>query len=298
MRYLLICLFMVSLLVPVGAVEWIFRATGSGLSVTDSRGAGQVTLFLVIFAMVIAFARFVAGDRPLLFFDLYRRHWRRALAGFVAMLVFAAALSAIGYGLFALAGRVGWNAVGLSTLSFKVAEHTVTALIVVVVLALSEEILFRVFLMRYLRWNTTAPVTIGAVVFASFVFAASHNLTDPLAWFAPDDARLFLGLFLLGTILCVTYLSTGSFLCNVGIHAGLLGTKVFLRETEILTLNPDVWWLGNSQDVRMAPAVWLLFAGIGVTIFVLRKPLRRRFAIEKPVVSGGDAAQRAAKIAG
>jgi len=291
MRYLLICLFIPSLIIPLAAVEWAFDATGSGLSVTDTRGAGQVTLFLVIFAMVAAFSRFVAGDRPLRFFELYRRHWRRALAGFLAMYAFAAVLVVVGYVLFALAGRVEWNYDALARLGPKIAERTVVALLVAVILAISEEILFRVFLMRYLRWNTTPLVTVGAVVFSSFVFAAAHNLTNPLEWFAPDQARLFLGLFLLGALLCVTYLSTGSFFCGVGVHAGLLGSKVFLRKTEILVVSPDVWWLGHSQDLRMAPAVWLLFMGMALAIFLCRKRLYDRFAIEKPVVSGGDAVQ-------
>lgn len=291
MRYLLICLFIPSLIIPLAAVEWLFTATGSGLSLTDTRGAGEVTLFVVIFAMVAAFSRFVAGGRPLLFFELYRRQWRRSLAGFLVMLAFATVLTVAGYLLFALAGHVGWDREALARLGPKIASRTVVALLVVVVLAISEEILFRAFLMRYLRWSTRPLVTVGAVVFSSFVFAASHNLTDPLAWFSPDEARLFLGLFLLGTLLCVSYLSTGSLFCSVGLHAGLLGSKVFLRKTEILIVSPDVWWLGHSQDLRMAPVVWLLFAGMAVAIFLARKRLYARFAVETPVVSGGELVQ-------
>jgi membrane protease YdiL (CAAX protease family) len=284
-RYLLICLFIPSMLLPLLATEWLFRGTGSGLSLTDSRGAGQVTLLLMILLMVAAFSKYVARDRPLAFFRLYLRHWRIALKGFLAMLAFATAVVMAGYLVFALIGQVGWSEEGWARMNLRIVERTAVALLVVVVLATTEEILFRVFLMRYLRWNTTPLVTIGAVVFSSAVFAASHNLTDPLAWFTPEQFPLFVGLFLLGVLLCVAYLVTGSFWCAVGIHAGLLGSKVFLRKTQLLEVNHGAWWLGESADLRMAPTVWLIFAGMALVLYLARRWLQARYAIEKPVVS-------------
>ncbi|MCV0395319.1 MAG: CPBP family intramembrane metalloprotease [Rhizobiaceae bacterium] len=285
MRYLLICLFIVSLLIPVLAVEWLFTAIGSGLSVTDTRGAGQVSLFVIVLAMVMAYAKFVAGEEPLGFFGRYLREWKRALAGFAVALLFASLVVLAGYLGFAAMGSVGWSEAGFAAMSWKIAERTVVALFVVVVLATSEEILFRVFLMRYLRWNTTIPVTIAAVVFSSLVFAAVHNLTDPLAWFTPEQFPLFVGLFILGVLLCVTYLVTGSFLCAVGIHAGLLGSKVFLRKTNLVEVDPQALFLQDSYDLRMSPIVWGVFAGMAVAILLARHWLYPRFAIERPVVS-------------
>lgn len=285
MRYLLICLFIPSMLVPVLAVEWLFRVTGSGLSLTDTRGAGQVTLLALVLLMVAAYARFVAREQPFGFFLRYLREWRRALAGFAAALLFASLVVTAGYLGFAAMGSVGWSEAGWAAMSWKTLERTVVALLVVVVLATTEEILFRVFLMRYLRWNSSAAVTVGAVVFSSFVFAASHNLTDPLAWFTPSDFPLFVGLFVLGVLLCVAYLATGSFWCAVGVHAGLLGSKVFLRKTNLVEVDPQALLLHDSYDLRMSPIVWAVFAGMALVIFLARHRLYARFAIERPVVS-------------
>lgn len=289
MRYVLICLFIPSMLLPVLLVEWLFMVSGSGLSLTDSRGAGQVTLLALILLLVAAFVKFVAREEPFGFFLRYLGEWRRAAAGFWTMLAFASLVVALGYAGFGAAGSVGWSEAGWANLSWKVAERTLVALLVVIILATTEEILFRVFLMRYLRWNNSVPVTIGAVVFSSFVFAASHNLTDPLAWFGPDDFPLFVGLFLLGVLLCVTYLATGSFWCAVGVHSGLLGSKVFLRKTGLVEIDPRALMLQDSYDLRMSPIVWAVFVGMAIAIFLARHALYRRFAIERPVVSGGDA---------
>ncbi len=40
------------------------------------------------------------------------------------------------------------------------------------VLATSEELIFRSFVVRYLRWNTSAGVTIAAVIVGSAIFSS------------------------------------------------------------------------------------------------------------------------------
>lgn len=290
MRYLYICLFMAVLPVPVILLEFAFQSSGSGLSVHDTRGVGQVSLYLVILLMILAYSRYVARDDNYAFFRLYLMQPMRMAAGFAAAAVFAVSIVVAGYLSFAAIGQIGISDEAVAAFDLDVAERTFVALIVVVILALSEELIFRVFLMRYLRWNTSVPVTVAAVIFASLVFAAAHNVFDPLAWFQPDDRRLFIGLFLLGVLLCTAYLSTGSIACAIGIHFGLLGHKVFLRKTGLLEVHSDHWWLGNDADLRMAPVAWALFSAMAVAILLCRHGLYRRFAIERPVVSGGERA--------
>lgn len=287
-RYLFICLFIVSLAIPLAAIEGLFRVTGSGLSIFDSRGAGQVTMLATILLMVVAYAALVARERPLDFARLYWRERGRALRGFLAMLAFAAGVVVACYVVVGLMGQVGLSQEGWDRMSLKTVERTVVGLLVVLVLATTEELMFRVFLMRHLRWNASVPVTVAAVVFSSLVFAASHNLTDPLAWFTAAQAPLFVGLFLLGVLLCVTYLATGSFWCAVAVHSGLLGSKVFLRKTELLDVSTGPWWLGDSVDLRMAPVVWALFIAMALAIWLMRGRLNARYAVERPVVSTAD----------
>lgn len=284
MRYLLVCLLIAAIPVPLAIIEVLFQITGSGLSIFDTRGVGQVTMLASILLSVLAFAVFVARDRLIPFLRLYTREWRTALKGFVVFLLVTWALVIVGYIGVALAGRVAWSSEAWEAMTPRMVERTFVALLVVLVLATAEELMFRVFLMRYLRWNTSAIVTIGAVVFSSLVFAAAHNLENPLEWFSAEHFPLFFGLFLLGVLLCVTYLVTGSFWCAVAVHSGFLGSKVFLRRTELLDVQTGSWWLAND-DLRMSPIVWGLFGGMALVVYLLRARINPRFAVEKPVVS-------------
>ncbi|MEO3389327.1 CPBP family intramembrane glutamic endopeptidase [Mesorhizobium sp. CAU 1741] len=284
MRYLYICLFLAFIPIPLAILELIFRSTGSGLSIYDTRGAGQVLMLATVLLTVLAYVQLVARDNTLAFFSLYLRHWRKALHGFLVMFAIAWTIVIAAYVIVGLFGQVGWSATAWDDMTVRTVRRTVVALFVVLILATTEELMFRVFLMRYLRWNTTPAVTIGAVVFSSLVFAVLHNLTDPLSWLTPEGIRLFIGLFLLAVLLCTTYLVTGSFWCAVAVHAGLLGSKVFLRRTELLEVSTGSWWL-DSADLRTTPLTWLVFAGMALLIYLLRRKLHARFAIERPVVS-------------
>lgn len=284
MRYLYICLFLVFLPLPLALLETVYRVSGSGLSIFDTRGIGQVSMLFTVIVMVLGYVTLVARDNVREFFMLYLRNWRVALRGFLIMLAIAWAIVIAAYLVMGALGYVQWSQEAWADMTWRVARRTFVALLVVLVLAVTEELMFRVFLMRYLRWNTSKAVTIGAVLFSSFLFASVHNLTDPLAWFQPEDAMLFVGLFLLGILLCVTYLVTGSFWCAVAVHSGLLGSKVFLRRTEVIDVSTGTWWL-NTPDLRATPLTWALFAGLAIAIYLLRKPLAERFAIERPVVS-------------
>jgi membrane protease YdiL (CAAX protease family) len=287
LRYLKIILFFIFLPVPLFLLEGIFLVTGSGLSITDGNGVGQVSALLVVIAMVAVFSRFVAKERPFGFLYFYLRNWRPALRGFAIFGGVTLFLSVSAYAILWLFGKATISQEAIAAFNYKVFEDTVVTLLTALVVALTEEIVFRTFLMRYLRWNRTALVTVGAVLFSSFIFVISHRLDEPLYWFSGNNWQLFVGLFLLAVLLSVTYLSTASFLCNVGIHFGLLFTEVVRFRTHIIELNNDNWWFGSSYDVRMAPILWLLFICATALIFLSRKTLRRNFAIEKEVVTHG-----------
>ena len=288
LRYVWVCLFMAGMLVPLAAIEWTFGATGSGLSLFDTRGAGQVTLLLSILVMVLAYWRYVAGGDPAALFSRYLHQWRRASRGFWSVYLVLTIVIVLIYLGLAAAGRMGFSQEAWDAFGYKTLERTIVGVLGVVVLATTEEIMFRVFLMRHLRWNESGPVTAAAIVFSSFVFAASHNLTDPLAWLTPEQMPLFVGLFVFGAAHAVVYIATGSFWCNIGMHTALLGSKVVLRKTELFPLDESGWLLGGREDIRAAPLVWALFALIALVAWLNRARLRRAFAVEERVVDGAE----------
>ena len=197
LRYLKIILFFIFLPVPLFLLEAIFLVTGSGLSITDGNGVGQVSALLVVIAMVAVFSRFVAKERPFGFLYFYLRNWRPALRGFAIFGGVTLFLSVSAYAILWLFGKATISQEAIAAFNYKVFEDTVVTLLTALVVALTEEIVFRTFLMRYLRWNTTALVTVGAVLFSSFIFVISHRLDEPLYWFSGNNWQLFVGLFLL-----------------------------------------------------------------------------------------------------
>ena len=63
-------------------------------------------------------------------------------------------------------------------------------------------------------------------------------------------------------------------------------------KAEVITIDLSPWWLGGTDDVREAPALWLAVIVSGYTLIAARKWLRRNFAIEQAFVGALLAAER------
>src|SRR5690606_29330265 len=103
-----------------------------------------------------AYVHFVARDDIFAWIGEYLARWRRALSGFLFLL---AVSWAIVIGAYLIAWAIGFahfSPEAWDALSLRVAERTAVALLVVFVLATTEELMFRVFIMRYLRTDTSA----------------------------------------------------------------------------------------------------------------------------------------------
>jgi membrane protease YdiL (CAAX protease family) len=300
-RYLNLLLLMLGIAVALAVLETLFHFAGGAFSIFDTRGFGQVMLLLTPLILIALFVHYVADDRSQLLAIRYGRAWRRALSGFVVFWLGTTAIIVAGYALFVMLGSVGISNASVAGLSWQIAERTLIALLVVLVLATTEELIFRVFLMRYLMFDGSRWALLLAIFASSFIFAALHNLTDPLAWFTAEEFPLFVGLFLLGVLLCVTYVSTGSITCAIAVHMAFLGSKVFLRRTNLLDVDPGIVFLGskvfrrrtnlsdidpgllflqNGGDLRVSPMVWALWIAMAILIYLNRKWLRKRFAVE------------------
>ena len=287
-RYFYICLFLALLPLPMILIEQGFIATGSGLSVLDGRGSGQITLYGASLFFVVVYSRYVAQDSPFFYLDLYRKAWSRALLGFLTFCLVSCFLSIIGFVMTIGMNTVSYSPEAISQLNQTHLKRLLISLPIASVLALVEELMFRGFLMRYLRWKVTPLTTVLAIVFASLVFAFVHNLPDPVSWIEPRNIRLFIGLFILGCVLCVVYISTGSLLCSVGLHAGFLFMENARNYTKVLQLSNAEWFMVDGQDVRTSPIAWGLFCFIGLAVYLNRRRLHPIFAVEKQVMASSD----------
>jgi membrane protease YdiL (CAAX protease family) len=287
-RYLYICIFLAALPLPMIVIEMFFIATDSGFSVFDGRGTGQITLYGAALLFVVIYSRYVAADSPFYYIDVYRKAWRRTLAGFATFALFSSTISAVAFAMTISMDTVTYTPENFEKLETKRIIRLFISLPIASVLALVEESMFRGFLMRYLRWKPSRWATILAVAFSSFVFAFVHNLSDPLSWIELDKIRLFIGLFILGCTLCTIYICTGSLWCSVGLHAGFLFAENARNYTKVLNISEAEWWMAVHQDVRTAPITWLLFALIGLGVYLLRHKLHPIYAVEKAVVANSD----------
>jgi membrane protease YdiL (CAAX protease family) len=194
--------------------------------------------------------------------------------------------AAAGYLALAALGYVEWSQENWENLRVGIAEKIAIAWLIVLLLVLVEEAIFRGFVLRYLRYDDSPWVTVSAVVVSSAIFSASHIIALAHAWsFMDDRVALLTGLFIIGLLLGTTYVVTGSLACSIGVHCGLLGFKVVLIRTHVVSLVPD--WL-VADDIRCAPLAWLAFLLATLALIVWRRRLHAAFSIETVVCPDGE----------
>ncbi|MGE0280098.1 MAG: CPBP family glutamic-type intramembrane protease [Rhizobiaceae bacterium] len=292
-RYRNIFFLLLGIGLAAGAAELVFHVFLPQYSITQRSGPGQIALYGIGLVAIFWFTVSVARINPAAFSIGYLRDWRRLIAGFAVMFVVAMLAMLMMHLIMGQVGTARFSADAWQAMTLKVWERTAVALLVVVVLAATEEAIFRGFLLRYLRWNDSLAVTVAAVVVSSVIFSLLHVIALQSAIRQPDYVPLLFGLFLFGLLLGTVYVTTGSLACSIGMHAGLLGFKVIQRKTGLIIYSPD-WLFGirnNGYDLRSGPGIWLALV-VAVFIFVLaRHWLSRRFWIETAIVDPPDLAK-------
>ena len=140
------------------------------------------------------------------------------------------------------------------TFTTSLVVRTLFGLFVTFLLAWSEEVIFRGFIYEYI---TTSYSILPSILCASTIFMLAHDLSNPLSLLT-TNLSLGIGLFLLGMLLNLIFVLTGSLVASIGAHMGLVFVKVVLRRARFLTFAPmSAWWA--HADLRQAPAVHLLF---------------------------------------
>ena len=271
------------------AVESVFRFVGVRYSLTDSRGPGKIAVFVLVLPAVLLFTRYVARVSALRFIARYATEWRRTLAGFFLMTGATVLVSVAGYVLLAMLGNVEWSPAAWADLRGNLVASVARALLVALMLVMAEEIVFRSFLLRYLRYDDTFPVTVSAVIVSSAIFSVSHLIALVGVWDELGKIQLLVGLFVIGMLLGTVYVATGSVACAMGVHFGLLGFKVALLKTHLLKLVPG-WLTGERGDIRMVPLAWLTFLAMALAIVYWRRWLQQRLRVETVVCpdDGGE----------
>jgi membrane protease YdiL (CAAX protease family) len=144
-----------------------------------------------------------------------------------------------------------------------------------IAVAAVEELIFRGLLFNYLLYGNSRWRVARATLISSVIFALAHNLREPLSWFTMDKAPLLFGLTLLGVLLAIAYINTGSLACSAGIHTGLGWIGLLNGRTHLDGLLRGSWLMGAAKDLRTAPMVWALFIALMIACRLAGRRLRR-----------------------
>ena len=149
------------------------------------------------------------------------------------------------------------------TLSTSLVLRTLFGLLVTFLLAWSEETIFRGIGYQYIaQYFRPLP----SMLLASLIFMLAHDIANPLSLLT-TNLPLGIGLFLLGMLLNLIFVLTGSLVASMGALMGLVFVKVILRRARFLTL-------ASQADLRQVPLVHALFLlVIVVLIWQHRKKL-------------------------
>ncbi|MEI6806837.1 MAG: CPBP family intramembrane glutamic endopeptidase [Myxococcaceae bacterium] len=146
------------------------------------------------------------------------------------------------------------NNLGSPEVSLKILGSIALGFIATFFLACAEEMIFRGILFRY--FSQTLPIYLS-IFLTSLIFMFSHNLSE--GW------RLGLGLFLLGVLLNLLFVSTKQLSASIGAHAGLVFVKVILRRVHFVGYTP--------LDLRQNHWVHLIFLILIIFLNEKRKNL-------------------------
>lgn len=277
-------LFILALAAFGVAVELLLWAVAP-FSLRAGKGPGQILLFAIVICSCVLFSGWVGGINSFRFLGAYLRDWRRILKGFIWIYLLTTALVALNYAWLAYTGQIVRSQKEMTTLLLLKAS---LAIPVTIVLATTEELIFRGFVLRYLRWNSSTRTTVIAVLTSAAIFSLSHLIALGYNKSIADQGPLLLGLFLLGILLGTAYVVTGSLACSIAVHAGLLGLKSFVRHAGLFDYNLG-WAAGGGADMRLGPTTWVLFSLAALAFFLVRKWLWPKVWIETAVWTEKDA---------
>ena len=257
----------------------ILNAAGISIDLMAASGAGQIVNYLIVLLCAYLFVTLVWRQSVAGYFQLYFQNWRKALGGFAVCAGLALGVGLLWYMFVFAAGGARWSSVAWAQTDARVLLKLLLPDLIAIVLASTEEILFRSLAFRYLLTSNTRWAVLRAMIVSSIIFALAHRFDDPLSWFELRFAGLLIGLTLLGCLLALVYYLTNSLACSIGAHTGLIWIAI-AKKTQIIQVASSGWDISNSFDPRTGPAAWLLFILLAVLFWSLRHRLRQSYEIE------------------
>jgi len=236
-------------------LAWIL---GLNFHILQARNGGRGVLLAL--ALLSLLGLMAADRRPASDYGLVvGPGWKRLLFGGLAL---GAVIHTAYCVLVVLAGAYTVHPSELAT------SPTVRALLVMptaIPVAMVQQIIFSGYLLSVIRERHHR---VTAVLVSAGLFAVLSQLPDPARLLAPETRPRLAGLFLVGTLLGLMRLDSGSILRPAGFLAGCIAVRRFVRKSPLLAVAGQheelVPWLGSGLDMVQSPVVWvLLLLGIG-----------------------------------
>lgn len=276
-----IVLSALSLLVSVFVLQPLALFLDPTFDLTASRGIGKVAfvtmviyqflLFLLVLAKTSDHYKKFLDDffkRNLFFF--IREKWVPSFSiFFISFFSLHAMMILFIYNQGYIFYQPDWGIINLALIG-----KTLFGLFVVFMLAWTEELIFRGTIYPYFRQFYS---TLTSLFVTSMIFMLAHNLKgialhqNPIA-LVTTEWKLGLGLFLLGFLLNQVFVVTKKLYTGMGLHAGLVFTKVIIRRAPIIAYIPEnqwAWWI--NRDLRQSHLTHILFIATIIFIFVRYK---------------------------
>lgn len=262
----------------VGLVELCVRlgalVVGSRFSLFDKHvGSG----ILICVALVVLLAMMAVEGRPLANYGLViERGWRRKfLKGALAGGGVYAAYCALGIALGAATLQGAWP-------DMRGASHALVGVALAAPLAATQQIIFSGCLLGMLRSGGSVW---PAVMISAALFAAACGVGRPEGLAGAEGQRLFVGMFLLASLLGVLRLTTGSVTFPSGVLAGCLAVRKISANLRLVCVEPTTaWapWFAPADDARQGPLLWGVLAGLlAVAVVLLLRHGERRGASDE-----------------
>jgi hypothetical protein len=280
-RYLYLAFLLILVTLGTAILEGIDTEPQTVLSLIQQSELGP---YLIAAPLACALVLFTAPGSISRFARVYASQPSRAARGLFVMFGIGLAIPVVLCGVIAIAGQAAWDENADADRIGVVLQTTALSILLALIVAVSEELVFRGFVTSYLRWNTSQIVSVGAVASSALAYALAHNLSNPAAWLTADDFPLLVGLFSLGVLLAVSYLVSRSLWCPIGLHAALVAFDLAILQGDVISLDLSPWWLGSGGDIREAPALWLMFGTASAGLIMARSWLKDRLAIEPSFV--------------
>ncbi len=260
-----IVLSVLSLFISFNLIQPLACLLDPTFNLLSSRGIGKIAftimVLLQIFLLLACLSQKIFDKFLGIVFFFNEKAWLSKLTLYFALFLSAHMLFQIS---FFFLGYIHYNP-NWGTTNITLLLRIAFGVFVTFFLAWTEEAIFRGMAYTYFNqfWNKTPSMLI-----TSLIFMFSHDLSNPLN-LVTKNWKLGLGLFLLGLLLNLIFVTTGNLYTAMGAHMGLVAVKVLFRRAPFFVFASSKnlpFWL--HSDLRQSLLVHLLFSIIITIVFI------------------------------